>query len=108
LAGFCAFYKHFSGFGLFLLSNIFSTRPPTTNANRWAGACSKSFAQFPKLSCLSNWRLSLANQGSGFSKVSGSPKLAFLAVAIFQVFRSQKSAFVFFSQSFIFGFVRFL
>jgi hypothetical protein len=34
--GFCAFYKHFSGFGLFLLSGIFPARPTTTNANRWA------------------------------------------------------------------------
>jgi hypothetical protein len=44
----------------------------------------------------------------GFCKVSSSSKLAFLVVAISQVFRSQKSAFVFFSHSFIFGFVRFL
>jgi hypothetical protein len=27
LAGFCAIYKHFSGFGLFLLSGIFPARP---------------------------------------------------------------------------------
>jgi hypothetical protein len=32
--GFCGFEKHFSGFGFFLLSNIFSARPTTTNANR--------------------------------------------------------------------------
>ncbi|MBE7535418.1 MAG: hypothetical protein HS124_06780 [Anaerolineales bacterium] len=33
--GFCGFDKHFSGFGLFLLSGIFPARPTTTNANRW-------------------------------------------------------------------------
>jgi len=38
LAGFCAIYKHFSGFGFFLLSGIFPARPPTTNANRWAAS----------------------------------------------------------------------
>lgn len=34
LAGFYAIYKHFSGFGFFLLSGIILARPPTTNANR--------------------------------------------------------------------------
>ena len=34
--GVCAVYKHFSGFGFFLLSGIFPARPQTTNANRWA------------------------------------------------------------------------
>jgi len=33
--GFCAIYKHFSGFGFFLLSNIIHTRPLAGNANRW-------------------------------------------------------------------------
>ena len=30
LAGFCAIYKHFSGFGLFLLSGIIPARQPLT------------------------------------------------------------------------------
>jgi hypothetical protein len=34
--GFFAIYKHFSGFGFFLLSGIFSARPTATNANRSA------------------------------------------------------------------------
>jgi hypothetical protein len=33
--GFCRIFKHFSGFGFFLLSGIFHARPQTTNANRW-------------------------------------------------------------------------
>ena len=33
--GVCAVYKHFSGFGFFLLSGIFPARPQTTNASRW-------------------------------------------------------------------------
>jgi hypothetical protein len=41
-----------------------------------------------------------------FSKVSSSTKSGLLAVAVSQNFCSQKSAFVFFSHSFIFGFVR--
>jgi hypothetical protein len=32
--GFCGIFKHFSGFGFFLLSGIFPARPQTTNANR--------------------------------------------------------------------------
>jgi len=32
--GFCRIFKHFSGFGFFLLSGIFPARPQTTNANR--------------------------------------------------------------------------
>jgi len=31
--GVCAVYKHFSGFGLFLLSGIFPARPQTTTDN---------------------------------------------------------------------------
>ena len=34
--GLCAVYKHFSGFGFFLLTGIYLARPHTTNANRWA------------------------------------------------------------------------
>jgi hypothetical protein len=33
--GFCAFYKHFSGFGFFLLPSIIHARPHAGNANRW-------------------------------------------------------------------------
>jgi hypothetical protein len=36
--GVCAIYKHFSGFGVFLLSGIFPAHPQTTNANRWAAS----------------------------------------------------------------------
>jgi len=32
--GFCGIFKHFSGFGLFLLSGIIHTRPHAGNANR--------------------------------------------------------------------------
>jgi hypothetical protein len=53
-------------------------------------AFSKAFGFFAKLSCLSNWRLSLSIQGSGFSKVSGLPKSGLLAMVIFQIWRSQK------------------
>jgi len=34
--GFCAIYKHFSGFRFSLLPNSFSARPSASNANRWA------------------------------------------------------------------------
>jgi len=34
--GFCAIYKHFSGFEFFLLSGIFPARPPAANASRSA------------------------------------------------------------------------
>jgi len=34
--GFCGIFEHFSGFGLFLLPNIFSARPKSANASRWA------------------------------------------------------------------------
>jgi hypothetical protein len=33
--GFCAIYKHFSGFGLSLLPSIIHARPHAGNANRW-------------------------------------------------------------------------
>jgi hypothetical protein len=36
LAGFCAVFEHFSGFGFFLLSKRIHARPPAANANRWA------------------------------------------------------------------------
>jgi len=36
LAGFCAIYKHFSGFEFFLLPSRIHARPHVTNANRWA------------------------------------------------------------------------
>jgi len=36
LVGFVPAYRHFSGFGLFLLSKRISSRPPAANANRWA------------------------------------------------------------------------
>jgi hypothetical protein len=36
LAGFCAIYKHISGFKFILLSGIFPAHLPTTNASRWA------------------------------------------------------------------------
>jgi hypothetical protein len=54
--------------------------------------------QFSKSVRVSNLRLSLSNQVSGFSKGSGSPKLAFLALVIFQVFRFSKLAFAFSQQ----------
>jgi hypothetical protein len=34
--GFCRIFRHFSGFGLFLLSKRISSCPPAANANRWA------------------------------------------------------------------------
>jgi hypothetical protein len=39
----------------FLFGRRSAAHPSAGNANRWAGACSKSFAWFPKLACLSNW-----------------------------------------------------
>jgi hypothetical protein len=40
--GFCAVYKHFSGFEFFLLPGIVHARPHAGNASRWAlGQCSK-------------------------------------------------------------------
>jgi hypothetical protein len=35
LVGFVPTYKHFSGFGFFLLSKRISSRPPAANAIRW-------------------------------------------------------------------------
>jgi hypothetical protein len=35
--GFCGIFKHFSGFGFFLLPSRIHARPLATNANRWAG-----------------------------------------------------------------------
>ena len=52
--------------------------------------------------------MSLANQRFGFSKVSGSQKSAFLAVAFFQIFVSRKLAQVFGSKSFVSNWLRFL
>ena len=40
--GFCGIFKHFSGFGLFLLSNISHARPHAGNANRWANPKQKA------------------------------------------------------------------
>jgi len=34
--GFCGIFKHFSGFGFFLLPNIIHARPSASNASRWA------------------------------------------------------------------------
>jgi len=36
--GFCAVYKHFSGFEFFLLPNRVHARPSASNANRWAAS----------------------------------------------------------------------
>jgi hypothetical protein len=33
--GFCAVYKHFSGFKFFLLPGTVHARPSASNANRW-------------------------------------------------------------------------
>jgi hypothetical protein len=67
----------------------------------------KSFGRFAKSSCLSNWRFESCKSGFWFlAKVFVCSGQAFLAVAVFQVFGSQKLAFVFFSHIFIFGFVR--
>jgi hypothetical protein len=43
--GFVPTYKHFSGFGFFLLSKRIHARPPAANANRWA-AYSKQQGMF--------------------------------------------------------------
>jgi ABC-type maltose transport system permease subunit len=40
--GFVAIFKHFSGFGFFLLSSIFLTHPHATNANRWLASLKNS------------------------------------------------------------------
>jgi hypothetical protein len=37
--GFCGIFKHFSGFGFFLLPSIVHARPHAGNANRWAVPC---------------------------------------------------------------------
>jgi len=43
--GFVAVFKHFSGFGFFLLPNIISARPLATNASRSAAARKIKFAK---------------------------------------------------------------
>ena len=51
---------------IFLVGRLRRPRPSAGNANRWVSPFVKPFGYFPKLSCLSNWRLSLQNQGLVF------------------------------------------
>ena len=39
--GFCGIFKHFSGFGFFLLPSRVHARPHAGNANRWANPMGK-------------------------------------------------------------------
>jgi|CXWL01.1.fsa_nt_gi hypothetical protein len=61
-------------------------RPSAGNANRWAGACGKSFARFPELACLSNWRLNLQNQVSGFRQGFRFSKVGLFCDGVFLFF----------------------
>lgn len=61
-----AFPSSFLRLNLFPIGRRPAARPSAGNANRWATPCIKPFAWFSKLACLSNWRLNLQNQVSGF------------------------------------------
>ncbi len=105
--GFCGIFKHFSGFEFFSTSRSEST-PAHTRVTQTVG-------QKLSLNLLRWFQKYLASKIGVwvfkirfrvFSKVSGSQKSAFLAVAIFQILVSRKSAYIFGSKSFVSNWLR--
>ncbi len=88
--------------GIFLASSFFCSQtestPAHTQVTQTVGQplAQKTFAFFPKLACVSIWQKCVFKiKFRVSSKVSGLPKSVFLAVAFFQISRSQKLAFLF-------------
>jgi hypothetical protein len=95
--GILRLFRVFFWLRVFPTSQALST-PAHTQVTQTVGQplAQKTFAFFPKLACVSNWQKCVFKiKFRVSSKISGLPKSVFLAVAFFQISRSQKLAFLF-------------